>query len=564
MPEDHVVSETSPLLGARSHVTAADLIDSTIENGVVPDGSTEAGNDLERHDPVDASRAAQFQGNPEVQKSMKYIVPAVAIGVYLAAADQTIIASTYGRIGSDLEALNLTSWIATSYFLTLTSFQPLYGKLSDIFGRKACLLYAYTIFGFGCLFCGLAQDINQLIAARIFQGIGGGGMTTVVSIIFSDIIPLKDRGLWQGLINIIYASGSASGAPLGGLLADSVGWRWSFLFQAPLCLLAFIAVTFFLKLPTTDHENWRKRLARIDFLGAFVMVGAVFGLIFGLDRGSNDSWKIPISYVPLIASVILFGLFIYIETKVATEPFAPGHIIFERSLFAGYLCNFFSFGGWLAIIYYLPLFYQAVDGYGAAGAAVRLLPAIFAGVSGSLFGGAVMKKTGKYYWLTVSAYCLLVVGVVPILLFSGLIANNTYGISIGSAFCGFGNGIGVTSSLIALISNADPKDQAVTTACSYLFRSLGSVIGISLSATVIQQKLRANLETRLGSGKDAAKIEREVRRSLDYLNTLKPSIQKIVRESYGDAVRYGFGLMLIIVLGSAIASFFIREKRLSR
>lgn len=123
--------------------------------------------------------------------------------------------ASYGQIGSDLKALNLTSWIATSYFLTLTSFQPLYGKLSDIFGRKQCLLFAYAIFGLGNLFCGVARNINELIAARVFQGIGGGGMTTVVSILMSDIVPLRDRGVWQGIINIIYATGSGTGAPLG-------------------------------------------------------------------------------------------------------------------------------------------------------------------------------------------------------------------------------------------------------------------------------------------------------------------------------------------------------------
>ena len=155
----------------------------------------------------DGERAQQFEGMPDVKKRLKYILPAVGIGIFLAAADQTIIVSCYGKIGSDLEALNKSSWIATSYFLTLTSFQPLYGKLSDIFGRKEALLFAYTIFGLGCLLCGLARTMDGFIAARAFAGIGGGGMTTVVSILMSDIVPLRERGTWQGIINIIYASG---------------------------------------------------------------------------------------------------------------------------------------------------------------------------------------------------------------------------------------------------------------------------------------------------------------------------------------------------------------------
>jgi predicted MFS family arabinose efflux permease len=224
-------SERSPLLQGHEpnvKITGAPL-SPVIEDVTAAESPVDIeNNDLGRISSIDSGRDAQFRGSADVAGQMRYIVPAVSVGVFLAAADQTIIVSSYGRIGSELDALNLTSWVATSYFLTLTSFQPLYGKLSDIFGRKACLLSAYAIFGLGCLFCGLSRNINELIAARVFQGIGGGGMTTVVSILFSDIVPLKDRGLWQGIINIVYASGAASGAPLGGVVADFLGWRWSF------------------------------------------------------------------------------------------------------------------------------------------------------------------------------------------------------------------------------------------------------------------------------------------------------------------------------------------------
>src|SRR5690606_29378225 len=124
----------------------------------------------------------------------------------------------------------------------ITSFQPLYGKLSDIFGRKPCLLFAYTVFGLGCLWCGTSKSMTSLIMGRAFSGIGGGGMTTVASILLSDIVPLRQRGTWQGILNIIFATGSALGAPLGGILADSVGWRWGFLGQVPLTMLAFVMV----------------------------------------------------------------------------------------------------------------------------------------------------------------------------------------------------------------------------------------------------------------------------------------------------------------------------------
>lgn len=168
----------------------------------------------------------------------------------------------------------------------------------------------------------------------------------------------------------------------------------AFLGQFPLCVLAFLSVFFVLHLPKIEHSNWKTKLARIDFLGAFVLVLAVFTLLLGLDRGGNVAWSTPITVASLCTSVPLFILFAVIEQKYAAEPFAPGRIIFERSLFAAYLCNFFSFGGWLACLFYLPLFFQAVDGFSATQAGVRLLPAICAGVCGSLFAGILMQRTG--------------------------------------------------------------------------------------------------------------------------------------------------------------------------
>ncbi|THX04668.1 MFS general substrate transporter [Aureobasidium pullulans] len=558
-------TETSPLLGKQGPkpIDPSDGIvpDSAVTNGVIPEG--EDGGDLERQTSLE-ERQKQYEGQPEMRKKMKVIFPALTVGVLLSAADQTIIVSSYGKIGSELKALNNVSWIATAYFLTLTSFQPLYGKMSDIFGRKSCLLFAYLVFGLGCLACGLAQNMNQLIAARAFAGIGGGGMTTVVSILMSDAVPLRERGKWQGYVNIIYATGAGTGAPLGGILADSIGWRWAFLGQVPLCVLAFVVVCSVLKLPKREQTDWKQKLRRIDFLGAAVLICAVFTLLLALDRGSNVSWKANITIISISLSIPLFILFVFVEMKVASEPFAPGHIIFNRSLFACYLCNFFSFSGWLAALFYIPLYFQAVDGLTATQAGVRLIPGIIAGVSGSLFGGFYMQRTGKFYWLTVIAYTCLVVGMTTVFLFTGFVVNSTIGIIIGMCICGSGNGVGVTSTLIGLIANASREDQAVATACSYLFRSLGSVFGVSISATLANQSLRDNLASALSNGNAAAEIAERVRESLAYINTLEPGVRALVRECYAQSTRAAFGLEIGLVAGAAVSAWFIREKALSK
>lgn len=404
--------------------------------------------------------------------------------------------------------------------------------------------------------------MNELIAARAFAGIGGGGMTTVVSILLSDVVTLRERGTWQGYINIIYASGAAAGAPLGGLLADSVGWRWAFLAQGPLCAVAFIAVALALHLPKEDHSHWREKVAKIDFLGAFILTLAVFGLLVGLDRGSNVGWSDRITIAGLSLSSF-FIVFVLVERYVASHPFAPFSIILNRSLFACYLCNFFSFGGWLAALFFIPLYWQVQWDLSARLAGLYLVPCIVCGVSGSLLGGIYMQKTGRYYWITAIAYANLVVGLVVILLFSGLVVENRVLMIMGTCICAFSNGIGVTTTLIGLIANASREDQAVATACSYLFRSLGSVFGLSLCATASNQVLRRSLAKRL-TGEDAAKIAERVRESLAYLRKLEPEVREVVQNCYTQSTRAALSVAIGMVVGSAVFAWCIQEKRLSK
>ena len=274
-------------------------------------------------------------------------------------------------------------------------------------------------------------------------------MTVCVSVMLSDIVSLRDRGTWQGYINLVYAAGASTGAPIGGLLAETIGWRWSFIAQGPLCLLALIAVAAVIRLPKQEDSHWKEKLAKIDFLGALILIIAIFGLLVGLDRGSNVSWSDPFAIAGLCTTP-LFIIFVLVEKYVAKNPFAPGHIILDRSLVACYLCNFFSFSGWLAAIFFIPLYWQVTYGYGASQAGLLLVPSIICGVSGSLFGGIYMKRTAKYYWITVIAYSHLTIGLSIILLFAGAIMKNLPVMVVGSCICSFSNGIGVTTTLIGL------------------------------------------------------------------------------------------------------------------
>ncbi|KAF9491735.1 member of the major facilitator superfamily [Pleurotus eryngii] len=484
---------------------------------------------------------------------IKIVVP-MAIGIFLAAMDGTIVVSSYAAIGSELNQLQSTSWIATGYMLTLTSFQPLYGKMSDIFGRKSCLLFAYSIFALGCLLCGLARNMNELIAARAFAGIGGGGMTTVVSIIMSDIVPLRSRGTWQGVLNIVFATGSAAGAPLGGFLADSIGWRWAFLVQVPMTLLAITSVSLALDLPKVEFSDFHVKLRRVDFPGAITLVLAVFFLLFGLDRGGNIAWDDKLTVASLSAFGALCLLFWTIEMEIAKEPFAPRRIIVNRSLIASYLVNFFGMASGLSLLFHISLWLQAVQGKSASAAGVWLLWSIGGSVTGSLGGGLIMQATGKYYYLTLGAYVALFGGSLLITLMTGLITTSFTGLAIGS---------GITTSLIALIANAGPKDQAIATAVSYLFRSLGSVVGLSVGSSLVQGTLRSALRKKL-DGTNIEELIRRVRESLTYVDTLDPGTQAAVRSSYAQAVLVTLLFTTSMGALAAISAIFIKEKPLTR
>ncbi|KAH8894784.1 MFS general substrate transporter [Thozetella sp. PMI_491] len=530
------------------------------ENGAGSGGDAEAGS------PQDAA-AVSRQGLPEVAKQLPILIPAVGIGVFLCALDQLLAVATYAKIGSELDALNSTSWIATAYFLTLTSFQPLYGKLSDIFGRKACLLFSYVVFTIGTLGCGLAPNMSFLIIARAIGGIGGGGMNALVSILLTDIVPMRDRGVWQGFINIIFALGTSTGAPLGGLLADSVGWRWSFLGQVPFCVLAFIAVYFALHLPSGDSTHWREKLGRVDFLGAGVLVAAVLCLLFGLDNGSNAGWATKATIVPLAVAPALFALFVWVEARVATHPFAPGRIVFARGLAPAYISNFMMMGGQMQVLFFLPLLYQAVDGFSAVRAGVFLIPGSVMGVTASVSAGFVMRATGRYYVLTIASLVLLVLSLIPLEISVGTIASvprMPWLSAVGMSVAALGVGSAITTTLMAIISNAAHEDMAVAVAVSYLFRSLGSAVGVAVGSAVMQQILRTQLAVRLEDGNEAARIEERVRQSLDYINELEPSVAAIVRRCYEVGIVGVFACAGIFMALCLLSSIWLREKKIAR
>ncbi|EFX05169.1 major facilitator superfamily transporter multidrug resistance [Grosmannia clavigera kw1407] len=479
------------------------------------------------------------------------VIAATGIGIFLSAADSTIVIASYGRIGNDLDALGEANWVALGYYLTLSTFQPLYGRLSDIFGVRRCLLFAYATFGLGSLLCGLSGSIWQLFAARLCQGIGGGGMTTLVSILLTDIVPLEDRGLWQGLLNIVYAAGAGAGGPIGGAFAESTwGWRVSFFVQIPFSILAFVAVSLVLPssagyartsaFPTTvephefresidlhqPHNSPTSPLTRIDFPGAFSLFAAILSLLVALDRGSNVGWASPFCWAPLVAFPLFAAIFLHIETAVAVEPFTPPAWVARRSRLPAYLSSLFAFGANVAHAYSLAMIYQVTRDASPLQASLLLLPGTIAEVIGTLLSGFLLKRSFNLYRLNIFGYAMVALGNVSIA--NGARSSTRLAVLLfGNAMAGLGNGFGIITSLVNPVASAKKEEQAIAVSSCYLFRVIGSITGISITSALTRKSLGAILQSTLDAD-DVSYILSQTRHSLDFLSDLDPTLAAIV------------------------------------
>ncbi|CAK4032561.1 Multidrug resistance fnx1 [Lecanosticta acicola] len=482
------------------------------------------------------------------------------VTTFFAALDTSVVATLSGPISSSFESGTSFSWIASGYLIANAACQPLSGKLTDIYGRRAGLVFAVTFFAAGTLTCGLAPTAGWMIAGRVIAGAGGGCINTVSVFIASDLIPLRRRGVWQGITNIVFGTGMALGGVYGGLINDRIGWRYCFYFQTPFIVAAGIISIIRVKVPLKKSDT--AKIRRVDFLGALTLVAALVLLLLGLNSGGNIvPWNHPLVYVPIPISLVLFLVFIYIEDRVAPEPVIPVRLLAHQSVLAALLTNWFMTMSVFGLIYYGPVFFQVVRGVSATEAGTLFIPQAFGMASGSLVSGLFMRWTGKYYWWHVALQGLSVTASALILGFF------RQGVPLALPFLflllgGFAYGSMLTVTLLALISAVDHKYQAVITSASYAFRSTGSTIGITIASAVFQNLLKKLLYERFGDLPDAADRIRRIRDSADIIRDLPASWKAGVIEAYVGALQGVWVVVLGFAIATAIVSVFIKQHKL--
>ncbi|KAI8353223.1 major facilitator superfamily domain-containing protein [Blakeslea trispora] len=439
------------------------------------------------------------------------------------------------------------------------------GRVSDALGRRRTILFATIIFFIGSGLCGASNSLWALVISRTIAGVGGGGMNTMSAVITSDLVSLRERGKYQGYANIAYGLGSVIGAPLGGLITDHIGWRYCFYINLPLLLISIYVGLYLLNDYNLDEQatedSLYDRFKQIDFLGAFFVVVAVVCFLIATSLGGNSvAWSDPIVYGLLIASVVMGLCFCWVEAKVAQNPLMPWHIISARTPFASSMANFFGIMCSFAMTYTTPLFFQGVLGYSSSQAGLFFLPKVVAMSCGSLSSGFWMARTGEYrQFITFSALVALVAMI-------GISLWTPTSSLVFIVFClildGFSSGALVTTALVSMLSCVGSTDMATITSISYLFRSTGGVIGISVTSAIFQGVVKHILSERI-TGPDRDAIIDIARKSMNQVRELlPPDALEIVLDTYQVAVRYAFYYCIIISILGVISTLFIQQYQL--
>ncbi|RTE74881.1 hypothetical protein BHE90_010680 [Fusarium euwallaceae] len=479
-----------------------------------------------------------------------WIQLAIMSNVFLYGLDSTITASTYAVISSEFGAANTASWLTTSYLVTSTAFQPLYGRVSDIFGRRLCFFISTITFAAGCLGCGVANNIVFLNCMRALTGFGGGGLMTMATIVNSDMIPFRKRGMYQALQNGIYGFGAIAGASFGGSIADHIGWRWCFLLQVPVSIVAFV-IGFLVVANQSGGFSLDSGLGavwkRVDFSGSLLLVVAVSVQLVGLSLGGNElPWTSPWVIGSLVGSVGLFALFLLVEARTSAIPVIPLRLLQGRLPIATQAANVCAGMAAYGYLFMLPLFFQVVLLDSATTAGARLAIPSLATPIGGVIAGIVMSRWGRLIALVRTGALLMVMG--NALVTSLGFEDSTWKYFVFVFPANLGQGIIYPGILFTSLASFDHADHAVTASTVYLIRSLGTVWGVSVTSAIVQTTLSVRLPDALSEVSDKWTIIDQIRHSVDSIRHLPPDVQLKARLVYYDGLKYAFGASTAVAL----------------
>jgi len=510
-------------------------------------------------------------------RQIMFVLFGLMAGMFLSALDQSVVGTAMRTIADDLHGLSAQAWVTTAYLITSTIATPIYGKLGDIFGRRKLFIAAISIFVIGSVISGFATSMYELAAFRAIQGIGAGGLFALALTILADIVPPRDRARYQGMFLAVFGTSSVLGPLIGGLLAgiDSflgiTGWRWIFLMNLPIGLVALFLVLSFLHVPHLEAKS-----RRIDWWGVLTIIVGVVPLLIVAEQGREWGWASTNAITAYAIGVIGIIAFIVIEKRMGDDAILPLALFksrtFSLTTMLGVIVGMGMFGGMIS----LPLVLQIVYGATATEAGYLMIPMVMGLMVSSILSGQITGKTGKYKIFMVLGTALMSAS---FLYLSTLVYTwAIWQISIGMVVMGLGLGQLMQTLTIASQNSVEAKDIGVATSSATFFRQMGGTLGVAVFLSIlfnsladkgaeIGSKIQAAIMANPGlladprnaafaSGQDIGAL---VQTDSSFLKKASPELANPIKQAFGESAASVFVAAASVVIVAFVLSVFIKE-----
>ncbi|HEY7735676.1 MAG TPA: MDR family MFS transporter [Candidatus Limnocylindrales bacterium] len=523
--------------------------------------------------PADVGAAPSVAEDPALgldRRTKFEILGAVLLGMFLAALDQTIVGPVLPKIVSELNGVDYYTWVVTIYLLTSTVTVPIYGKLSDLYGRKPVLLGGITLFLVGSALSGLSQEMWQLVLFRGVQGLGAGSLFPIALAVIGDLFTPQERGKYQGLFGLVFGVAFLLGPGLGGFLTDNLGWHWIFFVNIPIGLIALLVIVRLM--PNVRHTE---RAGKIDYVGAVTLVLGLVPILIGLTIAETEGIADPVVWVWIAGGLAFIGLFVLVERR-AIEPVIPLGLFRNRTFSASMVAIFLATFGFGALIIFLPFYFLIVEGVSATESGYRFLPFMFGLILSSIASGQIVSRTGRYKPVIIVGLLVLIVG--QILMTQLRVGTDDAILALWMVVAGLG--VGPTFAVFTIVvQNAVPFNQlGAATSDLTLFRQIGTTVGIAAAYTLFrnnfswgllrEQMVAAGAPAQLvpatpPAGFDIAQLTSVGGGGADFLSQIPGQFQPIFIDGFHRALTIAIANSIWLGVAAAavavVASLFLRE-----